>query len=603
MPKQTPQFLTIVDLLRYRAIHQANNTAFTFLENGEIEAGKLTYQELDRQARIIATHLLNWQGERALLLYPAGLEFITAFFGCLYAGVIAVPAYPPRRNQKLSRLISIVNNAEAKVALTTRSKLNEINKWWQKKVELARLNLVVTDAIKAANYQEFVPQLIIPKSLAFLQYTSGSTGTPKGVMITHENIIHNQQSIYQAFGHTERTIFVGWLPLFHDMGLIGNILQPIYLGIPCIFMPSVAFLQKPIRWLQAISRYGATTSGGPNFAYELCVSKIKPEQLATLNLNSWEVAFTGAETVRAHTLERFNKLTAACGFRKEAFYPCYGMAETTLFISGGFKAETPIISFIKETELLHNRVVHTIDSSKDSQAIVSCGRSWLDHKIMIVHPKSLLTCGHGEVGEIWVSGSSVAQGYWRCTEQTQQTFQAHVADTGEGPFLRTGDLGFLQNTELFVTGRIKDVIIIRGQNHYPQDIELTVQNSHLGLRYDCGAAFSLDIKGEEKLVIIQEVERTYRRKLDIEKVINNITEALTAQHGLQVYAIVLVNTGSILKTSSGKIQRQACKTAFLNGSLNILREWSEDSWQKSNFRHLQTDVKSLLGKMQPDKQP
>jgi len=273
----------VIEVLNYRAQYQSEKEAYIFLQNGETCSGSLTYGELDRQARAIASHLQSYEGERALILYPSGLEFITAFFGCLYAGVVAVPVSPPRRNQKLSRLLSIVNDAEAKVALTTTSILGDIEKRWEEEAELAQLQLVATDAIET-NPQEFVPKSVTPDSLAFLQYTSGSTGTPKGVMVTHGNIIHNQQSIQQAFGHSDKTIFVGWLPLFHDMGLMGNVLQPMYLGITCIMMPPVAFLQKPIRWLKAISKYRATTSGGPNFAYDLCVKEVQPEQLANLDL-------------------------------------------------------------------------------------------------------------------------------------------------------------------------------------------------------------------------------------------------------------------------------------------------------------------------------
>ncbi len=421
--------------------------------------------------------------------------------------------------------------------------------------------------INASSWQQ--PE-INSESLAFLQYTSGATGNPKGVVVTHGNLLHNLALICKCFGHTADSKGVIWLPPHHDMGLIGGILQFIYSGLPVILMSPLDFVQKPIRWLQAISHYKATTSGGPNFAYDLCVNKIKPEQLASLDLSSWEVAFNGAEPVRAQTLERFAETFANCGFRKQAFYPCYGMAETTLFISGGLKAEPPIIRFVQETELLQNRVVSGDKLSVDYKEIVSCGRNLSGQKIMIVNPESLIKYGDGEVGEIWVSEESVTQGYWQKPEQTQQTFHAHLADTGEESFLRTGDLGFLQDGELFVTGRIKDLIIIRGQNHYPQDIESTVQKCHPALRPDCGAAFSVEIKGEERLVIVQEVERNYLRKLDVQEVVGNVTQAVTAEHELQVYTTVLVKTGSIPKTSSGKIQRYACRTAFLNGSLNVL---------------------------------
>lgn len=601
LPKNDRTAASLSEILSYRAQHQPDKQAYIFLQNGETESASLTYGELDRQARLIANRLQSWRGERALLLYPSGLEFIITFFGCLYAGVVAVPVYPPRRNQKLSRLLSIFNDTHAKVALTTTSVLIDIEKRREEEAELAQLKLVVTDTIEA-NPQEFVPKSVTPESLAFLQYTSGSTGTPKGVMVTHGNLIHNQQMIHQAFGHSEQTIFVGWLPLFHDMGLIGNVLQPMYLGIPCILMPPVAFLMKPICWLKAISKYRATTSGGPNFAYDFCVKKVQPEELANLDLSSWDLAFNGAEPLRAETLERFSKKFAQCGFNYSAFYPCYGMAETTLLATGGNKNQKPVIQGVLAERLEQNLVVKSEISSKGSRMFVGCGRPHLDTTVSIVNSESLTRCKTGEVGEIWVSGGSIASGYWNRSSATQETFQAYLRDTGEGPFLRTGDLGFLLDGELFVTGRLKDVIIIRGQNHYPQDIELTVEKSHPALRSNCGAAFTVEVKGKERLVIVQEVERSYLHKLDVNEVVGNILQAVTAEHSLQVYAAVLVKTASISKTSSGKIQRDACRAKFLDGSLNVVEDWSENPQYKSEFLYLHTEVESVFQKISTGKQ-
>lgn len=592
---------TLVDLLGYRAQNQSDQTVYTFLQDGETEAGKLTYKELDLQARAIAARLqsLDATGTRALLLYPSGLEFIAAFFGCLYAGIVAVPAYPPRRNQNMSRLQAIVASSEATVALTTTSLLGNIEGCFAQNPELAELRWIATDETAndlAAAWQE--PELS-SDTLAFLQYTSGSTGKPKGVMVSHGNLLHNSTLIQQCFEDTPNSIGVSWLPPYHDMGLIGGVLQPLYVGASMILMSPVAFLQKPWRWLKAISRYKATTSGGPNFAYDLCARKIKPEQWASLDLSSWEVAFTGAEPVRAETLERFTATFEPCGFRKEAFLPCYGMAETTLIVSGGLKTALPIVYQIQGTALEQNRVQRAADNQQGTQTIVGCGQSWLDQKIVIVDPESLTVCPADKVGEIWVSGPSVAQGYWNRVEETKQAFHAYLADTGDGPFLRTGDLGFLQDGELFVTGRLKDVIIIRGQNHYPQDIELTVERSHPALRPDCAAAFAVEVKGEERLVVVQEVERSYLRKLDVNQVVGNINQAVTAQHDLQVYATVLVKTGSIPKTSSGKIQRRACRSGFLSGSLHVMEDWSENPQSKSKFLHLQAEVESVFQKLSP----
>ncbi|NER93735.1 MAG: fatty acyl-AMP ligase [Symploca sp. SIO1B1] len=565
-----PSTVSLLDILQQRARQQRDNRAYIFLQNGETESGSLTYGELDKQAKVIASYLQSYRGERALLLYPSGLEFIAAFFGCLYAGVIAVPVYPPRRNQKLSRLLAIANDAQAKIALTATSILTDLDQRWSEQSALAPLKLIATDTI-AANLREFELQPVAPENLAFLQYTSGSTGDPKGVMVTHGNIIHNQQLIKQAFGHSERTIFVGWLPLFHDMGLIGNVLQPMYLGIPCILMPPLEFMIKPIRWLKAISKYRATTSGGPNFAYDLCVKKIKPEQLTDVDLSSWDLAFNGAEPLRSETLEEFGKKFTQCGFRYNAFYPCYGMAETTLLATGGDKKQKPVIQGVLARELERNSVASSEISWQESQLLVGCGRPYrFDKKVIIVNPDSFSRCSQEQVGEIWVAGGSVATGYWNRPSATKETFQAYLKDTGEGPFLRTGDLGFLLNGELFVTGRLKDVLIIRGGNYYPQDIELTVQKSHQALRANSGAAFMVELKGAKRLIIVQEVERSYLRKLDVDEVLGNIRQAVTAEHALQIYTTVLVKPGSIPKTSSGKIQRYACRKAFLDSNLSAI---------------------------------
>ncbi len=587
------KYSTLVELLCQRAKAQPEQTAFTFLVDGKTESSKLTYFELDQQARAIAAKLqsLNLTGERALMLYPPGLEFIAAFFGCLYASVVAVPAYPPRRNQSISRLWSIIASSQVTVALTTTSLLTNIESRFTQNPELRELHWLAIDDVADNLAQAWEQPKLNSDTLAFLQYTSGSTGTPKGVMVSHGNLLHNEQIIKSAFGHTEKTIVVGWLPLFHDMGLIGNVLQPLYLGRPCILMSPMDFLQKPLRWLEAISHYKATTSGGPNFAYDLCVRNIKPEQRSGLDLSSWEVAFSGAEPVRAETLERFATTFEPCGFRREAFYPCYGMAETTLFVSGGLKTALPVVSHVEGTALEQNRVITVADEEEGAKAIVGCGHAWLDEKIVIVDPETLTQCRADQVGEIWVSGLSVAGGYWNLPEETQKTFHAYLADSGVseigqslGPFLRTGDLGFFRDGELFVTGRLKDVMIIRGRNHYPQDIELTVENSHPALRPGSGAAFAIEVKGEERLVVAQEVERSHLRTLDVNEVVGAIRQALTAQHGLQVYAVALLKTGSIPKTSSGKIQRRTCRAKFLEGTLDV---WGEDNENTQYFKSKQ----------------
>ncbi|MEH2191207.1 MAG: amino acid adenylation domain-containing protein [Nostoc sp.] len=600
-PLELPiDFSSFVEILRFRASEQPKQKAYSFLLDGETEEAHLTYQELDCQARTIAALLQNCvvSGERALLLYPAGLEYIAAFFGCLYAGVVAVPAYPPRLNRPMPRLETIVAEAEATVALTTTKILTQMEPQLFQTSNLKSMQWLATDSVKSGLENNWLHTKPRSDTLAFLQYTSGSTATPKGVMVSHGNLLHNQRIIQQAMGHSSKTIFVGWLPLFHDMGLIGNMLQPLYLGIPCILMSPVAFLQRPLRWLQAISRYKATTSGGPNFAYDLCVNKITPEQRATLDLSSWQVAFNGAEPVRAQTLERFAATFADCGFRHEAFYPCYGMAETTLIVSGGIKTAAPLVQPFQQIALDQNQVVSAVGNGIGEKTLVSCGQPLQDMQIVIAHADTLTRCSNDQVGEIWVAGSSVTQGYWNQTEQTQETFRAYLKDTGEGPFLRTGDLGFLYQGELFITGRLKDLIIIRGRNHYPQDIEQTSEQSHPALQSSSSAAFDLEVADEERLVLAIEVKRTYLKNLDIDEVVRAIRQAIVEEHELQVYAVLLLKTGSIPKTSSGKIQRHACRVGFLNNSLDIV---GSSILEQSNFTVRSLNREALLA-LEPEDQ-
>lgn len=597
---QVTSVASFIDILHNRAVHQPDQKAFTFLQDGETESNSLTYKQLEQQAQAIASQLqyLALTGERALLLYPPGLEFIVAFFGCLYAGVIGVPAYPPRSNQRMTRLSAIVADASAKVALTTNSLLKDIKNRFAQDSELSILNTLATDNIDNNQAHKWQKPQINSDTLAFLQYTSGSTGTPKGVMVTHGNLQHNCEYMRQAFQLTPESVSVSWLPTFHDMGLILGILEPLYTGFPEILMPPTSFIQQPIKWLRTISRYKATHSGGPNFAYELCINKITQEQLETLDLSTWRCAYNGAEPVRQQTLEQFVAKFKFCGFCSNFLYPCYGMAEATLMISGGLVDAEPVYCTIKADELEQNQIVEASSNRQSVKHLVGCGREWLDTKIVIADPESLSQCPPNQVGEIWISGCSTAQGYWKRPEQTEQTFKAQLRDTPQETFLRTGDLGFLKNGELFITGRLKDVIIIRGRNHYPQDIELTVEQCHPALRLNCGSAFSVDNDGEEKLVIAQEVERSYLRQLNVSEVIGAIRQAVAQQHDLEIYAVLLLKTASLPKTSSGKLQRSACRSGFLSGSLDIVADWCVNPQNKTKFRHLETQVESLLQQVQ-----
>lgn len=565
---------TLVELLRSRAEQTPDTVAFRFLLDDDSDTLTINYAELDRKARAIGAWLESYdaKGERALLLYSPGLDYIAAFMGCLYAGVTAVPAYPPRLNRPAPRIQSIVNDSHATFALTTTAIIANVEKRFEHAPDLKALHWLNTEQVPAGLEADWRDPNVSRDTLAFLQYTSGSTSQPKGVMLSHGNLMHNLEAISRGFHIDETVKGVFWLPSYHDMGLIGGILEPIYLGGETTLMSPPSFLQRPIRWLEAITRFRGNTCGAPNFAYDLCVDKITPEQKESLDLSSWTLAFCGAEPIRPETLERFARAFAGCGFRKTSFYPCYGMAESALIVSGADGPSEPRTFTVDRKSLESDLVVPSEANDESSVTMVNCGPPIIDQKIIIVNPVTLLQCAPNQVGEIWVTGPSVAQGYWGMEEESRKTFQAFVADTNEGPFLRTGDLGFLNNGELFVTGRLKDLIIIHGSNHYPQDIELTVETSHSALQPAGGAAFSITENGKEQLVIVQELNRQ-NRQADINEVAGAIRQAVTEKHDLQIFAIVLIKPMSIPKTSSGKIQRRACKTAFLNGELEVVGEW------------------------------
>jgi acyl-CoA synthetase (AMP-forming)/AMP-acid ligase II len=582
---------TLIELLAHWVRQQPSHRVYTFLDDGETAETHLTYAELDRRARTIAVQLqgIAALGDRALLLYPPGLEYIAGFFGCLYAGVIAVPAYPPnpaRMDRTLPRLQAMVTNASMTVALTNADILAMAEYVFEDAPDLAALQWVATDTLAEDQTQGWLAPAVSRETLAFLQYTSGSTGVPKGVMLSHGNLLENVALIAQAFELSQNERGVFWLPPYHDMGLIGGLLGTIFVGATSILMSPMTFLQRPVRWLQAISRYQATISGGPNFAYDLCVRKTTPEQRAALDLSGWGLAFNGAEPVRAETMERFAEAFALSGFRREAFTPCYGLAEATLFVTGVRKAEAPAYRTVHAAALENNQVLSP-DGDQPSVTLASCGVIRPEQQVVVADPETLAGCPPDQVGEIWVQGHSVAQGYWGRSAETADSFQARLTDTGEGPFLRTGDLGFIHNGELFITGRLKDLIIIDGRNHYPQDIETTIEQSHAAIRAGCVAAFSVTVGSEERLVAVAEVERSFLSALrkgatnpadstkpaaDIPTVVGAIRRAIAERHDIRVHAVVLLKTGYIPKTSSGKIQRHACRAGFIAGTLDVLEK-------------------------------
>jgi 8-amino-7-oxononanoate synthase/acyl carrier protein len=405
-------------------------------------------------------------------------------------------------------------------------------------------------------------------------------------MLSHENLLHNSLRIMQAFEITRSQSGVFWLPSFHDMGLIGGILVPLYGGKFNVLMSPVAFLQKPLRWLQAIAKYRATISGGPNFAYELCVRKTTPEQRAALDLSSWSLAFNGAEPVRAETIDAFCEAFAPSGFRRQAFYPCYGLAESTLMVTGGMKFEAPVIRSFDAASIETGAAVPRPANATGGRRLVGSGRELDGQDVLIVDPQTCEALPPGRVGEIWVSGPSVAQGYWNRPEASQETFGAMLSQPepappakgvakwrpNAGPYLRTGDLGFFDEGELFVTGRLKDLIIIRGRNHYPQDIEHAVEEASPLVRAGSVAAFAVDVDGRERVVVVAEVERGRRDAAEVAAAFDAIRKRLATEHEVAVEAIVLVRPNSIPKTSSGKIQRHACKRQFLENALDVVEQ-------------------------------
>ncbi|MEL7352820.1 MAG: fatty acyl-AMP ligase [Cyanobacteria bacterium J06560_5] len=609
---------SLVALLRDRAEHQPQQVAYIGLENGETESARLTYAQLDAQARAIAAQLqsLGAAGTQVLLTYPLddGLAFTAGFFGCLYAGAVTVTAWPPLNDSLLAELQYKAADAEVKFALTTEALLAQGQATFAATPPLNQIHWLATDdsALELASKQdgsgqdgsgqdgsEWQMPTISPDTLAYLQYTSGSTGLPKGAMITHGNVMNNLQMIFEACEYTPQDIGVCWLPLYHDMGLVGAVIQPVYAGGPVVMMSPVDFILKPLRWLQAISRYRATTSGGPNFAYELCLRKITPQQRAGLDLSSWAIAANGAEPVLADTLHRFAQAFQSVGFRPEAFCPAYGMAETTVMVSLATRGQLPVVKTVQrqalEQNIIAEAIVDATDNTKggtgpdahpethsDVRRVVSCGRTGANHVIAIVNPDTLVRCADNEVGEVWVSGPSVAKGYFNRVKETQHTFRAQIADpelTGsedgpeDGPFLRTGDMGFLQDGELFITGRLKDVIILWGNNHYPHFLESTVEQSHPALRPAGVAVFGIAVDEEERLVVVQEVESRFLKSLNSEEVIGAIRQSLAEQHMLEAHAIALLRPGSTPKTPTGKIQRRACKANYLAGELNIITQW------------------------------
>jgi acyl-CoA synthetase (AMP-forming)/AMP-acid ligase II/acyl carrier protein len=567
------QARSLVEVFRRRAAENSDRVAFTFLPGGEVTAPEdRTYSQLDERARAIAARLQQTcrPGDRALLMYDSGLDYIAALAGCLYAGVVAIPVFPPdplRAARTLPRLEAIVSDAQASVLLGTAADLAWAGAMLGAIPGLGQL--LPSDTIELSLADAWAAPTLDRDTPAFLQYTSGSTGTPKGVLVRHGNVLANMAQMEQMID-LENAIVCTWLPAYHDMGLVGGIFQCWYSGRRNVMLSPLAFFQQPLRWLQAVAAYRATTLAAPDFAYDLCVRKIKAEDRRDLDLGSVRLALSGAEPVRRATIERFVEAFGECGIRREIFCPCYGMAEATLLVSASPRDTGPRVVNYDAAALTQNRAVAIAKAGAHARSLVSCGRPPANLRLAIVDPQTRAPLGPGDVGEIWIAGPNVAGGYWGQAEESRTRFQA-VTATGEGPFLRTGDLGFIDNGELFISGRFKDLIIIRGRNFHPQDIEQSIENCHEAIKPRGSAAFSIDEGGREQLILVQEITRP--KKADLDEVSRAIGGAILEAHDLAVDAVVLVRQGTIPKTTSGKIQRHACRQQYLSGELEVLHTW------------------------------
>lgn len=554
------------EILRNRAAFQTGKRAYVFLNERGDEDAALTYGDLDTRARAVAGQLLRHcrPGDRALLLFPPGLDFVIGYFACLYAHVVAVPLNPPRRGRVLDAARNIVRDCEPTAVLTVSAMVETA----RPALEPIRGDLawLPVDRMDAAEDHSFDPEPCSPDSIAFLQYTSGSTSAPKGVMVSHRNLSANQEMIRRAFGHDEHSTFVGWTPLFHDQGLIGNVLQPLHLGSTSILMSPAVFIRRPLLWLSAISRYRAHTSGGPNFAFDACVAQAEKGDVPDLDLSCWKVAFNGAEPIRDETLRRFSRTFAPFGFSERAHYPCYGLAEATLLVSGSRKGRGPRTLEADADALGHRRVRSAREGR--GRTLVGSGLVLPEEEIRIVDPETRRLCPAGQIGEIWIAGEHVAQGYWRRAELSADTFRAECEGEPGRAYLRTGDLGVVIDGELYIAGRLKDVVVIRGRNYYPQDIEHTVESAHPALRPGGCAAFSVPGAGGEKLVVVQEVGHEEEPDGGATGLAVSIREAVLREHEVSVGELVLTVPGQLSKTSSGKIMRSAARRRYLEATFD-----------------------------------
>jgi acyl-CoA synthetase (AMP-forming)/AMP-acid ligase II len=579
-----PTEATLVDLLRQQADRYRDKVAFSFSYNGDDEdRSQLTYHELDIKARAIGASLQQRgaAGERVLVICRPGLDAVASFFGCLYAGAVAVPVH-----QKLApRLGSVAPDAQASFALATSDTQANVKTAVDTLIGLVDgqpLQWCVPD-VAVGDAEKWVAPDVDAGTAAVVQYTSGSTRSPNGVVLTHRNLLHNLEIVRQAWHGDEHAIIVFWVPPHHDMGLIGGILNPLYVGCTAVLMSPTAFIKRPMRWLEAVSRHRATMTAGPNFAYELCAERSSATERAALDLSNWSTAFISAEPVRAATLRAFADAFAPAGFRPEAFHPAYGLAEATVLVSGSSDSAVPAVQHIDRSALGEDHVVDVSPEDSTAVELVGCGHPLGGQRVVIVDPETRRECGADEVGEVWIAGTSIAQGYWGKPDETAQTFSAFLSETDEGlfrgPFLRTGDMGFLRSGELFIIGRCKDLVVIRGKNYYPNDVEATVQDCHPAFLSGRGAVFAVTPESDapEQLVVVQEVNLPRVSETELHEIVDAIQAAITKHHGVQADSVVLVEPMRIPTTSSGKIQRGQCRQQFLDRDLETVAEWHAPS--------------------------
>ncbi|MBI3773017.1 MAG: fatty acyl-AMP ligase [Gammaproteobacteria bacterium] len=558
--------MDFVRLTVWRAAITPHRVAFGFQNDQGNGETVVSYGELDRRARAIAAVLQQrgFGGQRAVLLFQPGIDYVLSILGCWYAGITAVPVYAPRLNTSYERVRIIVNDARAAVMLSTSSVLATLaGDEWQV-LRHRGLQALATDDLPVGIEADWKMPAVDGDTLAVLQYTSGSTGTPKGVRVLQRHLMANSRMISRAMHSDEESVGVVWLPPYHDMGLVGGILQPFYAGFPVHLMAPATFLQRPMRWLEAISRYRGTISAAPNFAYDLCVRRARPEQIEQLDLSSWRVAVNGAEPIRAETLKRFSETFAPAGFDRRAFFPSYGMAETTLMVTAPQVLSGAVMLQARRDALALGSLKTT---GEGGVMLVSSGQADPETEVAIVDPDSWKRCGKGVIGEIWVSGPAVTDGYWARPDATKETFHAKLPGD-DTSWLRTGDLGVLQDNELYVTGRIKDLIVIRGHNYYPHDIEATALSAHPALRPQGAAAFAIDTPDGEGLGLVVEMDRGWHSE-DLDDAAIALRNAISREHQLQINELVFVRANTIPKTSSGKVQRLLVRNRWLAAELEI----------------------------------